>query len=973
MTTFTGTSGNDTENGTSGGDFFNMNDGGNDTVNGNAGNDVATFAGTFTSADKFNGGTGYDSLILSGNYAAGVTLLSTTLTGVEEIDMLGSTNSYKLIMNNANVASGQTLVVSAANLDAAHTLYFDAAGDINSLFTVTSGAGNDTIKLNSLADTINSGSGNDAITITGAIDSHGIINTGAGNDTIYYAGDAFNASNQIDGGSGSDTLILDGYYGDAVYFTATTLLNVETIQLTTGNNYDLELNEATIGAGQSLFIDASALFSTDFVHLYSYQDMDSGAVNAAGGAGDDIFSTGAGNDQLFGNGGNDGLNPGTGNDVADGGAGDDTISMVGNFAELNAADQLDGGTGNDTLSIYNDYSSMVTTNATTFKNFETMKLGGDFNYYFTFADGNIGAGQQMIVSDTAQMLATATISIDDSAETDGNLAFDLVGKETLIFRGGAGNDNVSFEATSQFKAADQINAGGGGGNGIEITGDYSTQIVFNSNTIKNIQTVGLSGADSFNFVLADGNIAAGKSLIFYDSGEAAGQTITIDASAETNGSVVFSFAGPENLVLTGGDGSDTFTGGTGTNVFNGGAGADIINIGQGSPKTANGGAGADSINGGAGFVALDSVDGGTANDTLSLNGNYNITFGAATIVNVETLSLASGHTYNITTNDGNVAAGQTLAVNGGGLLLADILTFNGAAETDGLFSITGGASNDTLTGGAKNDTFNLTKGGSDVVSGGGGNDTFNFGAAFSASDSVDGGAGVADTVKLDGDYSAGVVFSATTLINVETVALAAGNSYALTTNDATVANGIKFTVDGSALLTGQTLHFNGAAEADHGLFVVKGGAGADVIVGGNGADTFTGGLGADSLTGNAGADTFIYGGVNESTGPAYDTLVSVSLNADKIDLDVAVTGTDTAVTTGTLSSASFNADLAGDLGAAKLAIGHAVLFTADAGTLSGHTFLVVDHNGVAGYQGDLDYVFEVTGGILGGLNTATFI
>jgi hypothetical protein len=41
--------------------------------------------------------------------------------------------------------------------------------------------------------------------------------------------------------------------------------------------------------------------------------------------------------------------------------------------------------------------------------------------------------------------------------------------------------------------------------------------------------------------------------------------------------------------------------------------------------------------------------------------------------------------------------------------------------------------------------------------------------------------------------------------------------------------------------------------------------------------------------------------------------------------------------------------------------------------LAGHTFLIVDANGVAGYQSGEDYVFDVTGGATAGLATSVFI
>jgi len=40
----------------------------------------------------------------------------------------------------------------------------------------------------------------------------------------------------------------------------------------------------------------------------------------------------------------------------------------------------------------------------------------------------------------------------------------------------------------------------------------------------------------------------------------------------------------------------------------------------------------------------------------------------------------------------------------------------------------------------------------------------------------------------------------------------------------------------------------------------------------------------------------------------------------------------------------------------KLKAHHAILFTPNVGTLSGHQFLVIDMNGVAGYQAGSDLV-----------------
>ncbi|MEG3179057.1 bluetail domain-containing putative surface protein [Sphingomonas sp. LT1P40] len=55
-----------------------------------------------------------------------------------------------------------------------------------------------------------------------------------------------------------------------------------------------------------------------------------------------------------------------------------------------------------------------------------------------------------------------------------------------------------------------------------------------------------------------------------------------------------------------------------------------------------------------------------------------------------------------------------------------------------------------------------------------------------------------------------------------------------------------------------------------------------------------------------------------------------------------------------------------DLAAAgrTLGAGEAVLFTASSGNMSGRTFVLIDANGVAGYESDEDYVIELVNPLL---------
>jgi Ca2+-binding RTX toxin-like protein len=193
----------------------------------------------------------------------------------------------------------------------------------------------------------------------------------------------------------------------------------------------------------------------------------------------------------------------------------------------------------------------------------------------------------------------------------------------------------------------------------------------------------------------------------------------------------------------------------------------------------------------------------------------------------------------------------------------------------------------------------------------------------------------------------------------EQIILMPGSDYGLTSTDGDVAAGELLTVLAAPLGSGDSLDFDGSAEHD-GRFALIGGRGGDHLTGGDGADLLYGGGGGDTLTGGAGADVFHYDSASESTGSGYDTLAGFDFAQDRIDLPVAVTGLDSAVRQGALSTASFDSDLAAAFGAGALGAGHAAFFTPTNGDLAGQTFLIVDGNGQAGYQAGQDFVFHMT-------------
>jgi Ca2+-binding RTX toxin-like protein len=187
----------------------------------------------------------------------------------------------------------------------------------------------------------------------------------------------------------------------------------------------------------------------------------------------------------------------------------------------------------------------------------------------------------------------------------------------------------------------------------------------------------------------------------------------------------------------------------------------------------------------------------------------------------------------------------------------------------------GSSGANVLTGGGGSDFLRLQDGGADNALGGGGNDTIYYGAAFTAADTNDGGAGSRDSLILQGNYA--LTLAAQNLQNIEFLSLQSGSvtkfgdtgtgsyDYSLTTIDANVAAGIQLTINAQSLLAGEDLTFDGSAETD-GTFLIYAGHGVDTLKGGAGNDIFFfegDRWGAsDSVNGGAGRDSLVIAGVN---------------------------------------------------------------------------------------------------------------
>ncbi|MBV9990668.1 MAG: hypothetical protein JOZ72_05180 [Alphaproteobacteria bacterium] len=574
------------------------------------------------------------------------------------------------------------------------------------------------------------------------------------------------------------------------------------------------------------------------------------------------------------------------------------------------------------------------------------------------------------------------------------------GNDTV--HGGGGADLINFRTA--FTAADSVD--GGGSATVTLDGDYSAGVVFGAATMTNVAKLQLATGHSYDFTFNQTTVGSGITMTVDAIRLGPSDSLFLDASA-TAGAVVVPLNAAGHVTFIGGGGNDTLTLAgreisSSADHIDMGGGANTLTLQKGitGPLTLDGAwiTNIDTINlktaGTYDLTTTDSfVGAGRQTDFVGNNGTYDFTFdGSAETDGAFAFDLLKG-TADIRTGAGNdVFNGLTGTIDSGSGFdhfdhSSGTLTADGSARFDncsGTLTADMGAvfshCSGTIFGGTGNSSVDFVDGTVHLESSAqveifGGTAAFWMGASLDANDNIQ----TTATLFLDGDYSAGVSLAN---INAGKLILADGHSYSFTATDATVSKGATLTVDGSTLDAGQSLHFDGSAESD-GLFVLIGGAGDDVLIGGDrpsnmnggqGQDVLVGGMRNDTLRGGGASDTldggdggndrFVYKAVTDSTGIHYDTIDGFAATRDIFDMNVGVKDVDAHIMGGALDDtggALFNQELAAAVDAAHLGAQHAVLFTPDSGDLAGHVFLIVDANGVAGYQAGEDYVMDLVG------------
>ncbi len=209
--------------------------GGGDTLDGGSGSDTATYINATAGVKASLGATGLTGDALSASNAAGITANRGTITGFD-------TDTFISIENLTGSQFNDILIAQ------------------NGGSTLRGGAGNDTLIGGVGNDVLDGGDGNDVIYAAQGRDT---VTAGAGNDTIYASVDEAISNSQynnrftsIDGGTGTDTLMLSGFVDNANYSLSTLrtgsgagggkVSNIDIIDIRDGKSTNLAVDASTI-------------------------------------------------------------------------------------------------------------------------------------------------------------------------------------------------------------------------------------------------------------------------------------------------------------------------------------------------------------------------------------------------------------------------------------------------------------------------------------------------------------------------------------------------------------------------------------------------------------------------------------------------------------------------------------------------------------------------------------------------------
>jgi Ca2+-binding RTX toxin-like protein len=791
---------------------------GNDALTGGLGDDTFIYTGGDADGDTVDGGEGTDTLRVSGS----VDLRTTDLTGVERLQGSGWTS---IQITGAQLQAFQVLDAVTVTVESGE-INLSGLNLVNGA-QVQAGSGDNLLRGTDGDDVLSPGAGADTVL------------AGAGNDTISASDSPVQDS--IDGGQGTDTLVLQG--GD-VNLTQASFTSVERLQ---GNGQRVTVTASQLAGFESA---TGVIFSGSAQDLSALQgnyvlEGTQGADVLKAGAGDNVIRPLAGNNTVAGGDGNDTVvwQPGWGTHWDMQYRGNWVLSQVTEGSAYLIQGSLDGGAGSDSLefriteNIHHqgvagiwDWTSNYPTQRyqldltqASITGFESIELvtgtfnSGGVNYSYgpsaiylaatqvaaipTLSGANFvvkGGGSVNLGATTLTDGATLTVTGDAAwsiTGTDGANRIVTYGGNDTIAAGG-GKDTIESGA-----GVDQIDAGAGddliivagktevqdvidGGDGTDTLRITGGDVDLSGITLTNVERI---EANSSSLALTQAQFDQFQGAIT----GSAGLILKMTAPGQADlGTLPATFVG-----VRGTNEADTLVGGAGADLLVAGGGDDSVDGGAGADRLA-GGTGTDTLRGGEGDDTLSDIagadggliDGGAGTDTFTVDATNGSSVAGLSFVNVERIQSSTGTL--------RIAQGQDL----NGLELLNVQTISlatsGTLDAGDLPSAWTG----TVAGSDGDDTL-IGRSGNDVLDGGAGRNTVQF--AGSEYDYI-------VTRQYDGSVQvraiAGTPYSADgtdTLRNIQLIQFLDGNTSRILDDEASIQASTNAVVGFGQQVTGQ--------------------------------------------------------------------------------------------------------------------------------------------------------------------------
>jgi len=831
-----------------------------DSIYGGDGEDQFTFSTTnLTSVDIIDGATGTDSLTITTSGSADV-------TGISNVENILLSNSIAITYNVENFnTTGST----------GDDEFIFGVGGLTALDTIDGNGGSDTISLAGGSIDIANVSDVDVITSSAAMllvvgsDDLSIVGSGA-NDTIHYDAADLTAADTVDGGAGTDQLVIDA--GGTAALDG--VVNIELLSLSNASNIlfgSVDLSTTGSAAADTFSFNIAEFTTADTINgnggVDTIRFLDSGTINI-GTEGVNItninnISLAASSTVTFNT---TNFNT-TGSAVVD----------VFNFStsNLTALDTISGGAGSDIINL----TGAGTANATNVYAVEVLNLGSattitvgannfnisgstgndDFIYTstnFTSSDTIAGGGgsDDIIISDAATIIdgdfiqvsgvASLVLGDFDAQSVAVSTLSDAAGLGTIDASALTGTNAASINATGRANAitvlggagADTITSGNNNDSIVGNDGNNDFQFISANLTLDDTVTGGVNADDlviitSANIIDSDfTNITSVENINLSNFNA---QTVTLGALSEATGILTLNASGVTGTNTIALDASArttaiTATFGTGADVFTGSLGNDNITSNNGNDSFSF-------LN--ARFTSADTISAGGDTDKV-------VILDAATIVDadftnitaLETIELSDFNAQTLTLGALSDAAGVNYV--NASALAGNTVNIDASARTIGVI-VDGGSGNDTFTAGSGNERISLLTGDDDII----------FASAnFTSLDTITGSAGTDEIIISDAASIVDADF--TNILSTEILRLGDFNSQSVILGVESNTSGLT-TVDASALTGTNTVYVDLNARTD-GLTVTTA-AGADTIVGSQGSDI---------ITSNGGADDIIFAAAN---------------------------------------------------------------------------------------------------------------